>query len=600
MNSATDNPMVFATGPDGEGELISGGNFHAAPVALVFDMLTAAATDLASISERRTERLVNPTLSGDLPAFLVEQGGLNSGFMMIHVTAAALVSECKSNSFPASVDSIPTSAGKEDHVSMGPIAARKLARNVDEPRERPRHRAPRRRPGARPAAPAPLERPAGGAARAPEGAGRPLGRGPLRGRRHRRGATGPRHGDRRPPGGPVVGIRTAIPPRPARAGRRGGRGAAPRSPPPRGSSASGARGAAAGSGGRPKRGETRLRRSPALPGPAGRSSASSEAVRSAERSAEETMRYRASARSPRIEDVPLAEAVVEPVERPEEVGEVGEEAEAEVPVGEVQDERRAAGGSREGPGEERVASQEPAEGVVLEELDHPLRRLQEVDAARGGSGVEDDPVDGGVVRVLGEGLDPHVLDDAGQGADEAVVEAVLVDPLQRRRGRHAREEPLERRPGVDLHHPERGPAGNAARPTGRSSDPERPSAWARRRAGSTVRTSVLCPVRAEAIPTAAARVVLPTPPGPARTTSRSSRSASSRSRFPGPGGAAAVPAAPGRRSAFERRTEGGEERLVRERTGPRPGRSAPPARGRGGPAARPGEASRPFRSGRCG
>jgi len=130
MNSATDNPMVFATGPDGEGELISGGNFHAAPVALVFDLLTAAATDLASISERRTERLVNPALSGNLPAFLVNEGGLNSGFMMIHVTAASLVSECKANSFPASVDSIPTSAGKEDHVSMGPIAARKLARNV--------------------------------------------------------------------------------------------------------------------------------------------------------------------------------------------------------------------------------------------------------------------------------------------------------------------------------------------------------------------------------------------------------------------------------------------------------------------------------------
>lgn len=129
MNAATDNPMVFVTG-DGEGELISGGNFHAAPVALTFDHLAAAAADLASISERRTERLVNPSLSGDLPAFLVQEGGLNSGFMMIHVTAAALVSECKANSFPASVDSIPTSAGKEDHVSMGPIAARKLERNV--------------------------------------------------------------------------------------------------------------------------------------------------------------------------------------------------------------------------------------------------------------------------------------------------------------------------------------------------------------------------------------------------------------------------------------------------------------------------------------
>jgi len=125
MNAATDNPMVF---PDGT--LISGGNFHAAPVALVFDMLAASVADLASISERRIERLVNPTLSPDLPPFLVREGGLNSGFMMLHVTAAALVSECKANSFPASVDSIPTSAGKEDHVSMGPIAARKFARNV--------------------------------------------------------------------------------------------------------------------------------------------------------------------------------------------------------------------------------------------------------------------------------------------------------------------------------------------------------------------------------------------------------------------------------------------------------------------------------------
>jgi histidine ammonia-lyase len=131
MNAATDNPMVF-TGPEpGRGELVSGGNFHGAPVALVLDLLAAASADLASISERRTERLVNPSLSGDLPAFLVREGGLNSGLMMIHVTAAALVSECKANAFPASVDSIPTSAGKEDHVSMGPIAARKLSRNVD-------------------------------------------------------------------------------------------------------------------------------------------------------------------------------------------------------------------------------------------------------------------------------------------------------------------------------------------------------------------------------------------------------------------------------------------------------------------------------------
>src|SRR5450759_2834093 len=127
MNAATDNPMVFAE----TGTLVSGGNFHAAPVALVCDLLTASTADMASLSERRTERLVNPALSGDLPAFLTLDGGLNSGLMMIHVTAAALVSEAKSNSFPASVDSIPTSAGKEDHVSMGPIAARKLQKNVD-------------------------------------------------------------------------------------------------------------------------------------------------------------------------------------------------------------------------------------------------------------------------------------------------------------------------------------------------------------------------------------------------------------------------------------------------------------------------------------
>src|ERR1035437_5830267 len=127
MNAATDNPMVFAE----TGTLVSGGNFHAAPVALVCDLLTASTADMASLSERRTERLVNPALSGDLPAFLTRDGGLNSGLMMIHVTAAALVSEAKSNSFPASVDSIPTSAGEEDHVSMGPIAARKLLKNVD-------------------------------------------------------------------------------------------------------------------------------------------------------------------------------------------------------------------------------------------------------------------------------------------------------------------------------------------------------------------------------------------------------------------------------------------------------------------------------------
>ena len=126
MNSATDNPLVFAR----EGDIVSGGNFHGAPVGLVLDYASIAAADLASISERRIEKLLNPALS-ELPAFLVEGGGLNSGLMMAQVTAAALVSESKILAHPASVDSIPTSADKEDHVSMSPIAARKLASIVE-------------------------------------------------------------------------------------------------------------------------------------------------------------------------------------------------------------------------------------------------------------------------------------------------------------------------------------------------------------------------------------------------------------------------------------------------------------------------------------
>ncbi|MEE4270811.1 MAG: histidine ammonia-lyase [Thermoanaerobaculales bacterium] len=125
LNSATDNPMVFA-----DGRIISGGNFHGAPIAAVFDYLAATLTDLASISERRFARMVDASLSG-LPRFLVEDAGLNSGFMMVQVSAAALVSECKTLSHPASVDSIPTSAGQEDHVSMSTWASRKLARVVE-------------------------------------------------------------------------------------------------------------------------------------------------------------------------------------------------------------------------------------------------------------------------------------------------------------------------------------------------------------------------------------------------------------------------------------------------------------------------------------
>ncbi len=120
LNSATDNPLVF---PDTD-EVLSGGNFHAQPMALAADLLCAAMADLSSISERRVENLVNPDLSG-LPGFLTPHPGLNSGMMLVQVLAAALVSENKAASFPASVDSIPTSANREDHVSMATLAARK-------------------------------------------------------------------------------------------------------------------------------------------------------------------------------------------------------------------------------------------------------------------------------------------------------------------------------------------------------------------------------------------------------------------------------------------------------------------------------------------
>jgi histidine ammonia-lyase len=126
LNAATDNPMIFTDTQESR----SGGNFHGQYPAFACDVLAIAAADLASISERRQERLVNPAYS-DLPAFLTQNGGLESGFMMAHVTSAALVSEMKGLAQPACVDTIPTSAGKEDHVSMGPIAARKLLRAVD-------------------------------------------------------------------------------------------------------------------------------------------------------------------------------------------------------------------------------------------------------------------------------------------------------------------------------------------------------------------------------------------------------------------------------------------------------------------------------------
>jgi len=115
LNSATDNPLVLV-----EDELlVSNGNFHGQPLAFALDTLAMAVAELADIAERRIERLVNPSLSGGLPAFLTGNGGLNSGFMIPQYVAAALVSENKALSHPASVDSIPTSAGQEDHVSMG-------------------------------------------------------------------------------------------------------------------------------------------------------------------------------------------------------------------------------------------------------------------------------------------------------------------------------------------------------------------------------------------------------------------------------------------------------------------------------------------------
>lgn len=130
VNSFTDNPLVLARG-DGGYDVVSGGNFHGNTVAVPIDHMTAALTTLATISERRTDRMMSPASSRGLPPFLAANPGVESGYMMMHVTAAALASECKSMSFPASVDTIPTSAGKEDHVSMGPIAARKLRAVVD-------------------------------------------------------------------------------------------------------------------------------------------------------------------------------------------------------------------------------------------------------------------------------------------------------------------------------------------------------------------------------------------------------------------------------------------------------------------------------------
>ena len=125
--SATDNPLVFAD----SGDVVSGGNFHGAPLALAFDYAAIALTDLMSISERRIDRLVNPDKSEGLPAFLARNAGVESGFMIAHVAAASLLNEARVLAHPASVDNVPTSGGKEDHVSMGMTSALKLRSIVD-------------------------------------------------------------------------------------------------------------------------------------------------------------------------------------------------------------------------------------------------------------------------------------------------------------------------------------------------------------------------------------------------------------------------------------------------------------------------------------
>src|SRR3989440_10056997 len=125
--SATDNPLVFSE----TGEVLSGGNFHGAPLALAFDFAAIAMTDLMSITERRVDRLVNPDANEDLPPFLTSHPGAASGFMMLQIVAASLLSEAKVLAHPASIDNVPTDGGKEDHVSMGMTAATKLRSIVD-------------------------------------------------------------------------------------------------------------------------------------------------------------------------------------------------------------------------------------------------------------------------------------------------------------------------------------------------------------------------------------------------------------------------------------------------------------------------------------
>jgi histidine ammonia-lyase len=132
MNAVTDNPLVIF--PNGKAEVISGGNFHGEFVAMALDTAAIAVAEIANISDLRMQKLINPAMNGGLPAFLTPDAGLHSGMMIVQVAAAALVSENKILSHPASVDSIPTSADKEDHVSMGVTAAKKFRQIVENTR----------------------------------------------------------------------------------------------------------------------------------------------------------------------------------------------------------------------------------------------------------------------------------------------------------------------------------------------------------------------------------------------------------------------------------------------------------------------------------
>ena len=162
-NGVTDNPLIFADPAKKEDVALSGGNFHAEPVAFAADMIALAICEIGSIAERRIAMLVDPALSG-LPAFLTPQPGLNSGFMIPQVTAAALVSENKQRAYPASVDSIPTSANQEDHVSMAAHGARRLLEMAQKRLCRHRYRVAGRRPGLRfPRTPDLVRRPGTGA-----------------------------------------------------------------------------------------------------------------------------------------------------------------------------------------------------------------------------------------------------------------------------------------------------------------------------------------------------------------------------------------------------------------------------------------------------